>query len=133
MRHLILFAVASICILLVGCGGSGGGRKSGNVERFQGSFSGTWTSSSSQNGTTAVLIEPNGFFDGEFVNLTHSLTGTIEGQITGDGTFEGTIDLGGTSRTGEGQFTISGDGNTLTGTLDDNGATLTFNLTRVPI
>lgn len=130
MKSFFLFVILIASLLLIGCGGSGGGGNRGNVERFQGQFSGTWVSTSTQHGTTSVVIQPNGSFDGEFVNLTISLTGTIEGQVTGDGSFEGTINLAGNVRTGDGQFTISEDGNSLTGTLDDNGNTLTFTLTR---
>jgi hypothetical protein len=75
-------------------------------------------------------VAPNGDFDGTFVNITDSLNGTFHGTITGDGTFDGTITISGNDFDGSGQFQLSQDGNTMTGTFTRSGTTWTFTLTR---
>lgn len=130
MKALILIFSVFVSLLLVGCGGSGGGGNGGDVEQFQGSYSGTWTATNSHVGTSSIVVQPNGSFTGTFVNTTLSLTGTIEGQITGDGSFEGTISVGGGDFDGEGEFTLSEDMLDMAGEFTYQTTTYTFDFSR---
>lgn len=127
---IVLFSIF-VSLFLAGCGGSGGGSNNGDVEQFQGSYSGTWTATNSHVGTSAIEIQPNGSFSGSFVNTTQSLTGTIEGQITGDGSFTGTISVGGGDFDGEGSFTLSENLEDLAGEFTYQSTTYTFDFARV--
>lgn len=123
-----------VMLVLVGCGGSGGGSSTKQeVERFQGTYGGTWTSNNSQNGTSAIAIAPNGSFSGSIHNNTFNLDGSIEGQITGDGSFEGSIAIDNNVFEGNGTFNLSPDLETMTGTLVDGSLVFTFTFTRQPI
>lgn len=126
---IVLFSVI-VTLLLVGCGGSGGGGKKNTVERFQGPFSGTWSSSNSQNGTSSIVIQSDGSFEGTFYNATWDLNGTIEGQIVGDGSFEGIIRIGGSTYSGDGHFTLSSDELDLDGSMAYSGINFTFDFSR---
>lgn len=131
MKVLILLFSVFVSLLLTGCGGSGGGGNGGDVEQFQGSYSGTWTATNSHVGTSAIVVQSNGSFTGTFVNTTLSLTGTIEGQITGDGSFEGTITIGGNDFDGDGSFTLSENLENMAGEFTyQNNTTYTFDFAR---
>jgi hypothetical protein len=126
---IVLFSIL-LAFFLVGCGGSGGSGKGSEVVFAVGSYSGPWTSTDSQSGTSAIVVANNGSFTGTFYNQGLNLTGTISGQIVSDGSFEGTITLGGNDYEGTGQFVLSQNGDVMDGTMVYNSVTFTFNFTR---
>jgi len=129
MKRTLLLLTLFISIFIVGCGGSGGGKAQPSV--FLGNYDGTWTSTDTSVGTAVIEVEPNGDFAGEFVNTTFSLNGTFHGHLNDDGTFEGALTLSGNEFEGAGQFVLSEDKSSLTGSFTRQSTTWTFDFSRI--
>ncbi len=123
-----LLAIFAVALSMISCGGSGTDAPS----PFQGSFSGNWISDGPDVGTAQIVVSPGGHFGGSETDTTISLQGAVSGHITNQGTFTGTITpTGGSAISATGTFNISGDSNTLSGSVLSNGVTYTYTLSRV--
>jgi|GEM_PF-5350787 len=121
------FALVAGAFVLSSCGGSGSAAPS----PFQGSFSGSWTSNGADSGTATVKVSPGGSFTGQEADTTTNVDGSVVGELQNDGDFKGTVQVTGHSAiAASGQFQISADQNTMTGTLTYSSVTYTFTFTR---
>lgn len=120
-----------LVIGLVGCGGSGGGGNS-TPSPFEGTFSGSWTTTpTSEVGTSTFTIDASGDITGTTQNTTTSNTGTVTGHINANGTTTGTYTYTGMSGINySGTLTLSNGGNTLSGPVVGAGVTTNLTLTR---
>jgi hypothetical protein len=123
----LILTLIALTFSLVSCGGNGSSAPS----PFQGTFAGNWTSDGPDSGTAQVTVTPGGHTTGTEDNTTESVTGSVDGHLHNNGTFSGTVTpQGGSAVTATGTFTISQDGNTLSGTVLFGGVTYTYTLTR---
>lgn len=124
MRKAFL-ASALLLVGLVGCGGSGGGSVANSL--FAGHWTGTYTTTGSQNGTADITIGTNGHVTGSGHNNTLNIDFGITGDIDNTGAVTGNL-TGGLAGTLDGTLTIGGNGH-LTGALNQhvNNQTITAN------
>src|SRR5208282_2943827 len=90
-NHLKKFLLLCIVLGAYGCGGSGGSSSS----PYSGTFIGTFTTSSSQNGTADITIGSTGAMAGTLHNITSDSDGAITGQIDGAGNAGGSYQYAG--------------------------------------
>jgi hypothetical protein len=125
LSALSLFAGA---LVLSSCGGSGATQA---PSPFQGTFAGNWSAVGGDSGTAQITVTPGGGVNGTETDTTINLPGTVAGTLQNNGILTGTITPQGHGPISEsGQFQISQDGNTLSGTVTYNGVTYTYTLMR---
>ena len=118
-----LFVAAFV---LSSCGGSAVTAPS----PFQGTFAGNWTSTGDV-GTATLTVTPGGGVTGNEVDTTINKPGTLTGSLNNNGTFSGTVTPQGANPVNaSGTFQISGDSNTLSGSITYNSVNYTYTLTR---
>ena len=124
-NFLILVCVG---LALTGCGGGGGG--SVVPSPFAGTFSGTFTTSSGQNGTANMTVSSSGNMVGTIHNNTVSADGTVSGHIDNAGNASGSYRYSpdpAVSFTG----VMNLSGTTLSGALSGGGGSSNFTLTKM--
>ncbi len=78
-----------------------------------------------------MSVSPGGAFTGTETDTTNNLQGSVAGTLNNNGTFTGTAQVAGHNPvTASGQFSISQDNNTLSGTLTYGSTNYTYTLTR---
>ena len=82
---LLVIVLLAGAALVGGCGGSS------VATDLAGIWSGTFTTSTSQEGTMRLTISPDGVVGGTFTNSTAGVSGTIIGSINDAGHLTGTI------------------------------------------
>lgn len=110
--------LALLSFMLISCGGSGLSLAS----PFSGHFIGTWNEDGPDVGTADVTISTSGHVSGTYADTTANQSGTISGSIQITGTTTLTIRVTGQPNLIEvGTWTLSQDGQTLSGSLLNSG------------
>jgi hypothetical protein len=125
-RILLLATSLIISFVVTSCGGNGGSAPS----PFQGTFSGNWVSTGTDSGTALVTISPGGHFQGTEDDVTISVTLPVTGSLKNNGTFTGVVGTAPNETSTSGTFSISQDGQILSGQLVNNGITYTYTLNK---
>lgn len=120
MKKPLVFVFSLLgCLLLAGCGGSSTGNTVTTTVNspFVGVYDGLWQGASGDSGSINVVVNENGAVSGTFTES--GVTAPLSGSIAGTGAFiaSATFSNGTDNLTG----TLSQNGNTLSGMLQEQG------------